>query len=190
MFPAIKGIALAAVLALPIGVASPREQGYDRADLQRDTDAVRAAGVVGVQARVVGPGGENMVATSGVADLRTRRPVPVGGHFRIGSNNKSLVATVVLQLAGEKRLSLEDTVERWLPGVVKGNGNDGTRISVRTGSWTCRLTWVRPGPVPRFRLSPCPPGGGRATRTPCSARSATPSSGANTCPTSAWWRPT
>jgi D-alanyl-D-alanine carboxypeptidase len=38
---------------------------------------------------------------------------------------------VVLQLAAEKRLSLDDTVAHWLPGVVAGHGNDGTRITLR-----------------------------------------------------------
>ncbi|GHJ40518.1 hypothetical protein Sm713_61270 [Streptomyces sp. TS71-3] len=38
---------------------------------------------------------------------------------------------MVLQLVAEKRLSLGDTVEHWLPGVVAGNGNDGRRITVR-----------------------------------------------------------
>jgi D-alanyl-D-alanine carboxypeptidase len=38
---------------------------------------------------------------------------------------------VVLQLVGEGKLSLDDTVERWLPGLVTGNGNDGRRIKVR-----------------------------------------------------------
>ncbi|MFF7205650.1 serine hydrolase [Streptomyces sp. NPDC008141] len=44
---------------------------------------------------------------------------------------KTFVATVVLQLVAEGRLSLDDTVERRLPGVVSGNGNDGSRITVR-----------------------------------------------------------
>src|SRR5204863_2019463 len=35
------------------------------------------------------------------------------------------------QLVGEKKLTLEDTVDRWLPGVVSGNGNDGRKITVR-----------------------------------------------------------
>ena len=38
---------------------------------------------------------------------------------------------VVLQLAGEGALSLDDTVEQWLPGVVSGNGNDGSMITIR-----------------------------------------------------------
>jgi D-alanyl-D-alanine carboxypeptidase len=38
---------------------------------------------------------------------------------------------VALQLVAEHRLYLDDTVERWLPGVVRGNGNDGRQITVR-----------------------------------------------------------
>ncbi len=51
--------------------------------------------------------------------------------MRIGSTTKTFVATVLLQLAGEGRLSLEDPVDRWLPGVVDGQGNDGRRITLR-----------------------------------------------------------
>jgi D-alanyl-D-alanine carboxypeptidase len=47
--------------------------------------------------------------------------------FDIGSINKTLVSTVSLQLVEEGRLSLDDSVERWLPGEIKG----GRRILVR-----------------------------------------------------------
>ncbi|TVX94142.1 serine hydrolase domain-containing protein [Paenibacillus agilis] len=52
-------------------------------------------------------------------------------HFRIGSITKTFTATVVLQLVGEGKLSLDDSVEKWLPGVVQGNGYDGNKITVR-----------------------------------------------------------
>jgi D-alanyl-D-alanine carboxypeptidase len=39
-------------------------------------------------------------------------------RFRAGSITKSFVSTVALQLVGERKLSLSDTVERWLPGVL------------------------------------------------------------------------
>jgi hypothetical protein len=51
----------------------------------------------------------------------------VGDRFRVGSITKSFVAAVVLQLAGEGRLGLDDPVERWLPGLVP----DGRHITVR-----------------------------------------------------------
>ncbi|MGW1200152.1 serine hydrolase domain-containing protein [Streptomyces sp. NPDC002536] len=84
-------------------------------------------GVLG-QAR---EGGHVWNASSGLADTgRARAPRP-GDRFRIGSNTKTFVATVVLQLEAEHRLALGDTVEHWLPGVVHGNGHDGSRITVR-----------------------------------------------------------
>jgi D-alanyl-D-alanine carboxypeptidase len=79
---------------------------------------------------VTGPDGRRS-ARAGVADLSTGRPVPLDAEFRVGSVTKTFVATVVLQLAGEGRLSLDDTVAHWLPGVVEGNGTDGRRITIR-----------------------------------------------------------
>ncbi|MGV9456636.1 serine hydrolase domain-containing protein [Streptomyces sp. NPDC003635] len=52
-------------------------------------------------------------------------------HFRAGSVTKTFLATVVLQLAAEQRLSLSDTVERHLPGLVRGAGNDGRALTLR-----------------------------------------------------------
>ncbi|GAA3106403.1 D-alanyl-D-alanine carboxypeptidase [Streptosporangium carneum] len=98
--------------------------------MQRDLDAIRDAGAVGVQARVVSPRGE-LSAASGTATLGRDVPVPLDGHFRIGSNTKTFTAAVILQLEAEGHLSLSDRVERWLPGLVRGNGNDGAAITVR-----------------------------------------------------------
>ncbi|QHC23131.1 serine hydrolase domain-containing protein [Streptomyces sp. GS7] len=100
------------------------------AGLQRDADALHRAGVTGVSVRLETPRGVR-TARSGTGDLGTGRPVPRNGYVRIGSTTKTFVATVLLQLAGEGRLSLDDTVDRWLPGVVRGHGNDGRRITLR-----------------------------------------------------------
>ena len=71
------------------------------------------------------------VGVAAVADLDSRQPVNGNGFFRIGSNTKTFLSVVVLQLVAEHRLSLDDTVGHWLPGVVHGNGNDGGKITVR-----------------------------------------------------------
>ncbi|MDX2933184.1 serine hydrolase domain-containing protein [Streptomyces ipomoeae] len=120
-------VALALLAAL---VPVQHAQATPSDPLQRDADAVRDAGVTGVSVRLDTPL-RSRTARSGVGDLGTGAPVPADEYIRIGSTTKTYVATVVLQLVGERRLSLDDTVERWLPGVVRGNGNDGRRVTVR-----------------------------------------------------------
>ena len=75
--------------------------------------------------------GEGWAHASGIADMRTGRPMETNLSFRIGSVTKAFIATVVLQLAQEHKLSLDDSVEKWLPGVVQGNGYDGNKIKIR-----------------------------------------------------------
>lgn len=125
-------LATAMLLAVDAATAVARPSGSTGADqLRRDAEAIHALGVSGVQTRAVAPDGRQSVATSGTADLRTGRPVSSDGYFRMASTAKTLVATVVLQLEAEGLLSLDDTVDHWLPGVVRGNGNDGSRITLR-----------------------------------------------------------
>jgi D-alanyl-D-alanine carboxypeptidase len=106
---------------------------YNQTELRRDLAAVRRAGGgdVNVLARVDGLPGGRLQARLGTVSVGSHAPVPWGSHFWTASTTKAFVATVVLQLAAEKQLSLDDTVEHWLPGVVSGHGNDGSRITVR-----------------------------------------------------------
>jgi len=125
-------IGVATLLAAEAGTAVAQPAGPSLVEqLRQDAATIHALGVSGVQARVIGPDGRQSVATSGTADLTTGRPVSSSGYFRMASTSKTLVATVVLQLEAESKLSLDDTVDHWLPGVVQGNGNDGTRITIR-----------------------------------------------------------
>jgi D-alanyl-D-alanine carboxypeptidase len=68
---------------------------------------------------------------AGVADTASGQPRRREEHFRVGSVTKAFAATVALQLAGERRLSLDDVVEHWLPGLVHGHGHDGRTITIR-----------------------------------------------------------
>jgi D-alanyl-D-alanine carboxypeptidase len=94
--------------------------------LQQQLDGVVEAGTPGVVG-LVRAGERTWQGASGLGDLRANRPAGPGDRFRIGSVTKSFVATLVLQLVGEGRLSLDDDLERWLPGLVPG----GERITVR-----------------------------------------------------------
>lgn len=69
--------------------------------------------------------------SAGVADLGTGRRREPGERFHAGSSGKAFTAAAMLTLEAEGRLSLDDTVDTWLPGVVSGNGNDGRKITIR-----------------------------------------------------------
>ncbi|QHA09647.1 serine hydrolase [Streptomyces broussonetiae] len=118
---------VSAALAAPAASAA---QGGGHLATRRAVEAAVAAGVPGVTATAEDTHGA-WSTTAGVGDLRTGRPRSTADRYRIASITKTFVATVLLQLEAEHRISLDDTVERWLPGVVHGNGNDGRRITVR-----------------------------------------------------------
>jgi D-alanyl-D-alanine carboxypeptidase len=79
--------------------------------------AVVAAGSPGVIG-LVNDGHGVHLRRSGVADTGSGRAMRPTDRFRVGSITKSFVSTVALQLVGEGTLSLSDTVERWLPGIL------------------------------------------------------------------------
>jgi D-alanyl-D-alanine carboxypeptidase len=129
-------VAMAAVAtaALVTPAAADSRTGDPRHGSHRSTQqAIEAAvrdGVPGVVAQARDRDG-TWNGTAGVANLRTGRERLPQDRYRVGSITKTFVATVVLQLESEGRLSLDDTVDRWLPGLVRGHGHDGRRITLR-----------------------------------------------------------
>ncbi|POM27871.1 D-alanyl-D-alanine carboxypeptidase precursor [Actinomadura rubteroloni] len=94
--------------------------------LQSGLDAVVTAnggGAIGL----VRADGTEQTAASGHGDLYAGAKADPAAQFRIGSNTKAFVSTVLLQLEAEGRLSLDDTVARWLPGALR----DGDKVTVR-----------------------------------------------------------
>ena len=124
--------ALLATATATAGAAQASAEGRPglRATLQHDADALLAQGAPGVLVGVDGVGGDLRVR-SGFGNVDARTPVPWNARFRIGSSTKTFVSATLLQLVGEGRLSLDDSVQQWLPGLVTGKGNDGSRVSVR-----------------------------------------------------------
>ncbi|WP_255950165.1 serine hydrolase domain-containing protein [Streptomyces odontomachi] len=68
---------------------------------------------------------------AGVGDVGTKTAADPKAKFRIGSNTKAFTAAVLLQLEGEGKLSLDDSVAKWLPDAVDANGYDGSEITLR-----------------------------------------------------------
>jgi D-alanyl-D-alanine carboxypeptidase len=79
----------------------------------------------------VGRDGSSASLVAGSARLDRPVPVPRDGRVRAGSNTKTFTAVVVLQLVAEGKVELDAPIEKYLPGLVRGEGIDGNAISVR-----------------------------------------------------------
>jgi D-alanyl-D-alanine carboxypeptidase len=85
--------------------------------LQSELQRRRIPGaVVGVRT----PGYGSWTAALGVADIARGTPMTTATHLRIGSVTKTFTGTVVLQLAAEGKLSLDDPISRYVPDVPGG----------------------------------------------------------------------
>jgi D-alanyl-D-alanine carboxypeptidase len=123
-----KTLALAATLGL-VAMASPqkapeRTPPHARQLLQRIVRQLVHDGSPGALVLVRTPNGVRRAA-SGFASLQPRIRIDASDRFRVASVTKTFVATIVLQLAAERQLSLDDSVQRWLPGMVP-NGDSIT----------------------------------------------------------------
>jgi len=131
-------VAVAAVAALILGAVAIG--AWSRAGIAADTDSTVLedriqtlvdAGYPAVLASVTGPDGESVDVAAQDGDLATNTSAPVDGEVRIASNTKMFVATIVLQLVEEGLVELDQPIERYLPGLVTGDGIDGSVITVR-----------------------------------------------------------
>ncbi|WP_141808686.1 serine hydrolase domain-containing protein [Nocardia bhagyanarayanae] len=100
--------------------------------VQEDIDRVVGAGVTGAIATVT-ENGETVVRTAGVADIGTDAPIPTqpAQQTRVGSVTKTFTSALVLQLVAEEKVRLDEPIDTYLPGLLRGDGIDGGAITVR-----------------------------------------------------------
>lgn len=67
---------------------------------------------------------------AGIGDLATGEAA-TPGEVRIASNTKTFTATVVMQLVDEGVVELDAAIEQYLPGLIHGDGVDGSQITIR-----------------------------------------------------------
>lgn len=123
------GVPATTAAAAPLSIASPAVQAAIATAVQRDR--VRYGGKTPVPAAVIGvwdDSGHSYVRTFGDADLRRKVRVATDDRFRVGSNTKTFVVSVLLQLVNERKLSLDDPLSRFDLGVTVP---DAAHITVR-----------------------------------------------------------
>ena len=109
--------------AAPVGSSPPGAAAALATLAQQDVDA----GAPGVVVRIDDGRHRPITVAKQAAWTRADHRLSADDQFRMGSNTKTMVATVVLQLVAEKRLRLSDPVDRWLPGAVA----NGRAITVK-----------------------------------------------------------
>ena len=106
-----------AALARSHGGLSARQRARLSAAVRRGFREAAAPGViVGVRT----PKGQWVTAV-GIANQRSKAPMRANMHQRIGSVTKTFMGTLLMQLAGEHKLSLDDKVSKYINGVPNGD---------------------------------------------------------------------
>ncbi|MCX5214549.1 beta-lactamase family protein [Kitasatospora sp. NBC_00240] len=126
---ALASSALTGALTSP-AAATPATHTRPDVLQQRLDELVGSAGVPGALAAERDRYGHTRTYTAGVGDLATGSKMPDDGQVRIGSNTKAFTAVVVLQLVGEHRLALDDTIGEHLHSLAFSDGTDAGAVTV------------------------------------------------------------
>jgi D-alanyl-D-alanine carboxypeptidase len=93
----------------------------DQAALQTMVDATAKELLIpGAVVLLRTPQGDFTAAT-GTTELNTKNPPRADTYFRIASNTKTMTAAMIMQLAQESKLGLNDPVSKYVPGVPNGD---------------------------------------------------------------------
>ena len=130
----VLAVPVAAAIALGAaggGPASAAPSKGEAESLKSRAQGLVEAGYPAALAAVSDSKGESAGVAVGKGNLETGQAPPMDGEVRIGSNTKTFVAVVVMQLVQEGKVGLDEPIETYLPGLIKGEGIDGSKITVR-----------------------------------------------------------
>ncbi len=98
--------------------------------LQALLDSVVAQKSPGAVMYISTPQGK-WLGASGVSDLESKIPMKTTDGFSVASMSKSFVSVVVLKLASEKKLNLEQAIASYLPAEISPHIANSSKITVR-----------------------------------------------------------
>ena len=108
-----------------------KSSAAQKRDLKASIQELVDAGYPGALAAKTDKDGNAVGATAGKGNLATGEAPPLDGEVRIGSNTKTFVAVVIMKMVEEGKVKLDEPIETYLPGLIKGQGVDGKKITVR-----------------------------------------------------------
>ena len=113
---------------IALGDSMSPTTSFNQGKLKAALDGVHRAGMPGVFAELRN-GGEVWRGASGVADVKTGRPVTPDMRQRVGSITKTFTAVAIMQQMEAGRIQLDAPIGRYLPQLVPGER--GNKITVR-----------------------------------------------------------
>ena len=106
-------------------------ESAEKARITATAQGLVDAGFPAALAAVTKADGSTVGVAVGKGNLETGEAPPLDGEVRIGSNTKTFVAVVIMQLVQEGKITLDEPIETYLPGLLHGEGIDAAKITVR-----------------------------------------------------------
>ena len=143
---------LLALTAAAFAQQGQQAQQAPRPDIDQIAEkALAATGVPSASVAIVENGKISYVKAYGNARLNPPTPAQPSMRYSIGSISKQFTASAILMLAEERRLTLDDHVEKYVPGLTRGNEVTIRQILSHTSGY--QDYWPQDY-VPPFMLTP------------------------------------
>lgn len=117
----------AAAWAVPAGATAIAAKPTQAAVLAALAEQDVKAGAPGVIVQIRDHGKPVTTIVRQAAFTKADGTLSAADEFRMGSNTKTMVSVLILQLVAEHRLALSDPVSKWLPGLIP----DGHAITIK-----------------------------------------------------------
>jgi len=111
--------------------ADSSEHNPGNSKYQTLLDDITSAGVPGIMLSVYSPEDGEWLGASGLADIAGKVELKPCNITRTGSTVKTFTAVTILMLAEEGRISLDDKIEKYLPGDILDKLSNSRQSTIR-----------------------------------------------------------
>ena len=118
-------------LLLLLGGVGCRQQIDAYEAINAELQSSFAADAPGVALYVKAPGVGKQLFSAGLANVENGKAMRSDALFRIGPLTQPFTSTLILQLIEEGAVSLDDTLEKWLPVEMLAQLGNGRQATIR-----------------------------------------------------------